>query len=35
VHEKLVEAGQILGIPVVDFIVIGEEGKYWSVSQEV
>ena len=35
VHAKLVEAGQILGIPVVDFIVIGEEGKYWSVSQEV
>ena len=35
VHEKLAEAGQILGIPVVDFIVIGEEGKYWSVSQEV
>jgi DNA repair protein RadC len=34
VHEKLAEAGQILGIPVVDFIVIGEEGKYWSVSQE-
>ena len=30
VEEKLVEAGEILGVPVMDFLIIGEDGKYWS-----
>lgn len=33
VHAKLTEAGEILGIPVMDFLVIGEDGQFWSVSQ--
>jgi hypothetical protein len=30
--EKLRKAGELLGIPVLDFVVIGEGGSYWSMS---
>jgi DNA repair protein RadC len=30
VNDKLKQAGEILGIPVIDFVIIGEEGRYWS-----
>ena len=30
VNEKLREAGELLGIPVIDFVIIGEDGRYWS-----
>ena len=30
--EKLRKAGELLGIPVLDFVVIGENGSYWSLS---
>ena len=31
VREKLVEAGELLAVPVVDFVIIGEGGRYRSV----
>ena len=31
VQEKLAEAGRLLGVPVVDFVIIGEGGRYRSV----
>ena len=30
VEEKLREAGELLAIPMVDFLIIGEKGWYWS-----
>ena len=30
VNKVLREAGKLLGIPVVDFLIIGEGGRYWS-----
>ncbi|HOW72591.1 MAG TPA: JAB domain-containing protein [Phycisphaerae bacterium] len=30
VNDKLKQAGEILGIPVIDFVIIGEDGGYWS-----
>ena len=27
------EAGELLGIPMVDFLVIGDNGRYWSASE--
>ena len=30
VEEKLSEAGELLGLPVMDFLIIGENGRYWS-----
>jgi DNA repair protein RadC len=30
VNEQLREAGTLLGIPVIDFVIIGEQGCYWS-----
>jgi DNA repair protein RadC len=30
VNKTLREAGQLLGIPVIDFVIIGEDGRYWS-----
>ena len=30
VEEKLREAGELLAVPVVDFLIIGEKGWYWS-----
>ena len=32
--KRLVEAGQLLGIPVVDHIIIGGEGRYFSFADE-
>ena len=32
VNGKLKEAGELLGIPVVDFVIIGEDGRYWSAA---
>ena len=32
VWEKLAEAGEMLGIPVLDFLIIGEDRRYWSGS---
>jgi DNA repair protein RadC len=33
VEEKLREAGELLAIPVIDFVIIGENGRYWSSTQ--
>ena len=30
INAKLREAGELLGIPVIDFVIIGEDGRYWS-----
>ena len=30
INEKLREAGELLGIPVIDFVIVGEDGQYWS-----
>jgi DNA repair protein RadC len=30
VNETLRDAGKLLGIPVIDFVIIGENGRYWS-----
>ncbi|HPF38086.1 MAG TPA: JAB domain-containing protein [Phycisphaerae bacterium] len=30
---RLREAGELLGIPMVDFLVIGDNGRYWSASE--
>ena len=30
VNEKLREAGELLGIPVIDRVIIGEGGRSWS-----
>jgi len=30
VNGKVKQAGEILGIPVIDFVIIGEDGRYWS-----
>ncbi|MBU0718597.1 MAG: JAB domain-containing protein [Planctomycetes bacterium] len=32
VREKLVEAGKLLAVPVVDFVIVGEGGRYWCSS---
>jgi DNA repair protein RadC len=29
VEKKLVDAGEILGVPVMDFLIIGENGRFW------
>jgi DNA repair protein RadC len=29
VAEKLRQAGELLAIPVLDFVIIGENGRYW------
>ena len=31
VREKLAEAGELLAVPLVDFVIIGENGRYQSV----
>ncbi|MGD2109325.1 MAG: JAB domain-containing protein [Phycisphaerae bacterium] len=31
VKDKLTEAGELLAVPVVDFVIIGEHGQYWSI----
>jgi DNA repair protein RadC len=30
INEGIREAGRLLGIPVIDFIIVGEDGRYWS-----
>ncbi|HOW73820.1 MAG TPA: JAB domain-containing protein [Phycisphaerae bacterium] len=30
VNGKVKQAGEILGIPIIDFVIIGENGRYWS-----
>jgi len=30
VEEKLSDAGELLGVPMMDFLIIGEDGRYWS-----
>jgi len=30
INEVLREAGKLLAIPVIDFVIIGESGRYWS-----
>ena len=30
INEVLSESGKLLGIPVIDFVIIGERGHYWS-----
>jgi DNA repair protein RadC len=30
-YSKLQHAGELLGIPVIDFLIIGEDGRYWSL----
>ena len=30
VREKLEEAGELLAVPMIDFVIIGENGRYWS-----
>lgn len=30
VYEVLQKAGELLGIPLLDFVIIGEDGRYWS-----
>lgn len=30
VEEKLSDAGELLGVPIMDFLIIGEDGRYWS-----
>lgn len=30
IRERLTQAGELLAIPVLDFLIIGQEGKYWS-----
>jgi len=32
VNGKLKEAGELLGIPMIDFVIIGEDGRYWSAA---
>jgi DNA repair protein RadC len=32
VMNALVEAGKLLAVPVVDFVIIGDGGRYWSSS---
>ncbi|MDM8005414.1 MAG: JAB domain-containing protein [Phycisphaerae bacterium] len=32
VNGKLKEAGELLGIPAIDFVIIGEDGRYWSAA---
>lgn len=34
VNDKLKQAGEILGVPVIDFVIIGENGRYWSSASE-
>jgi DNA repair protein RadC len=33
VLECLQNAGKLLGIPLLDFLIIGEDGRYWSSNQ--
>ena len=33
VLECLQDAGKLLGIPLLDFLIIGEDGRYWSNTQ--
>lgn len=30
VQERLQEAGELLGIPLLDFLILGEDGTYWN-----
>lgn len=30
ISEQLRDGGKLLGIPVIDFVIIGENGRYWS-----
>ena len=30
INQKLRETGELLGIPVIDFVMIGENGRFWS-----
>ena len=32
VWQKLREAGELLAIPLLDFVIIGENGQYWSAT---
>lgn len=34
VTERLVKSGEILGIPIIDHIIIGDEGRYYSFKEE-
>jgi DNA repair protein RadC len=34
IQHRMVELGELLGLPVMDFLILGEKGAYWSMLED-